>query len=339
MDPSSRFPTGYPPSGSRATTLQSTLPAATPSTMLMVRGLPQSCTCQMFLRALNKSFERAFDFLYVPKKFKGKGNRGFAIVNFHKESRALDFTEALQGTKVGVYINAVTEIEEPGDEDGTFEVEKADIKRVEKSIEQVQAQSPATNDNEGLSEWAAWQPLLFNSEGKPAVFPMLSRALSQMAPEAATSAGGCGGKGGKPMQKHGTHQMQAMQQMQAMHMQAMQQMQHMHAVSASYQMQAMWQQQQMAAMAMQQEAMLQARQTGDWSPYGHGEQSFEDADEWDSAEQSQASPWGTGWGEYGHAYGGAAWGGRGWPHVQVDQEEEEEDDDEEEEGEVQQKPW
>jgi hypothetical protein len=306
---------GSQPMPSLPSSFSSVLKDATSSTMLMLRGVPVEYTPQGVLEVLSGSYKGKFDFLYVPKNPKGDGNRGFAFINFRSNEWAHSFTDGVKGVSVNELFNKTSEkasesAEDAVDSDGEkisdlCDVVGAEVRRVEKSIERAQAETPSKKEG-GLTEWAAWQPLLFDKAGKPKAFPILQSSIGSSSTPTTPNARG----------------LQAAQMMQMQTFQRMQAMQYMQAVSvASYQaglqnqMMQQMQEYQMnlaAGLDAEQGTEGEAAEEGegegvDWSPDVHGAGSewygmseHGSTDAWGGADWSGAMGSGCGWDETHH---------------------------------------
>eukprot|EP00448_Togula_jolla_P002331 CAMPEP_0170599526 /NCGR_PEP_ID=MMETSP0224-20130122/16846_1 /TAXON_ID=285029 /ORGANISM="Togula jolla, Strain CCCM 725" /LENGTH=751 /DNA_ID=CAMNT_0010924187 /DNA_START=96 /DNA_END=2351 /DNA_ORIENTATION=- len=143
------------------------LPHATSYTMQMLRNIPTDCTRVQLAEKLNQSFSGSLDFLYMPQNESG-GNRGFAFMNFKTRAKAQQFAKAFNGELPSKCLGI--SVSEDGEK--PCEVTSARMQNLEKSLERLRRSVAADTP----ADWAAWCPVVFDSTGAEAPFPLAAQA-------------------------------------------------------------------------------------------------------------------------------------------------------------------
>jgi len=157
--------------------LSAVLPNATSSTMLMLKNVPTSFSRAQLIKVFNEKFKGAYDFLYVPGDFMGSNgtaSRGFGFINFRTVKRAQQFTKEFDQKKMSECFG-ITVSES---EDKVCEVQQARLPALQKSIERLQAPAKDGNPLEKATEKAGWYPLVFDQNGEPRPFPLLTSPVA-----------------------------------------------------------------------------------------------------------------------------------------------------------------
>lgn len=123
-------------------------------TTVMLRNIPNRYTRDMLIDRLNKTYEKAYDFVYLPIDFNSKCNVGYAFINFKSPVVAQRFMQEFHGAKTKHCLPGFSSAK-------VCEVTYARVQGRDANMDNLKDEKFI----EKLTERPEWQPLFYDDRG------------------------------------------------------------------------------------------------------------------------------------------------------------------------------